>query len=76
MALRAWLVALKLPQYEEVVLGAGFTDIAAFATFDESDVQTMEETLLAAGMVPGHATRIMVAVRACQDPELQHKKGS
>ena len=41
MALRAFLVALKLPQYEVVMLGTGFDDPALFATFDEEDVTTM-----------------------------------
>ena len=76
MALRAFLVALKLPQYEEVLLGTGFDDPGLFATFDQVDVQTMDEALRTAGVPPGHIERIMMAVRACQDPELRHKKGA
>ena len=75
-ALRAFLVALKLPQYEEVVLGAGFDDVAAYAAFDGEDVHTMDETLRTVGIPSGHVERIMHTVRACQDRELRHKKGS
>ena len=42
MALRAFLVALELPQYEECVLALGFDDVAAYATFDNEDVEAME----------------------------------
>ena len=45
MALRAFLIAHKLPQYEECFLGAGFDDVAAFAIFDGDDVKTMEQPL-------------------------------
>ena len=76
MALRAFLVALRLPQYEECVLGLGFDDVAAFATFDDDDVKEMEEALLTAGIPSGHVhEKIMRTVRACQDKELRHKKG-
>ena len=76
-AVRALLIALKVPQYEEILVGAGFDDVAAFASFDSDDVKTMEETLLAAGVLPGHVhQKIMPIVRACQDKELQHKRGS
>ena len=75
-ALRAFLIALKVPQHEETLLGAGFDDVAAFATFDSDDVKSMEETLLAAGVPPGHHQKIMRTVRACQERELQHKGAS
>ena len=75
-ALRAFLVALKMPQHELTMLGAGFDDVATFATFDDVDVQTMDETLLTAGIPPGHLKRIMDTVRACQDKELRLKRGS
>ena len=45
MALRTLLIALKVPQYEEILLGAGFDDVASFATYNDDDVKTMEETL-------------------------------
>ena len=74
MALRAFLVALRCPQHEEIMLGLGFDDVAAFATFDDDDVQAMEDTLLAAGIPIGHVQeKIMHTVRACQDKELQHE---
>lgn len=76
MALRAFLIILKLPQYEDFLLGAGFGDVAAYATFSDDDVETMEKTLLTAGMLPGHASRIMVMVRKYQDTAQQHKNGS
>ena len=76
MALRAFLVALKLPQYEEIVLGLGFDNVGDFATFDDEDVKNMKEALLAAGVPLGHVERIMDTVRKCQDSELRHKKGS
>ena len=75
-ALRAFLVALKMPQHELTMLGAGFDDVVTFATFDDVDVQTMDETLLTAGIPPGHLKRIMDTVRACQDKELRLKRGS
>ena len=76
MALRAFLVALKLPQYEEVMLGTGFGDTSLFVTFDQEDLQTMREVLLTAGVPPGHVERITLTVAACQDKELRNKKGS
>ena len=76
MALRAFLIALKLPQYEEILLGSGFDDVALFATFDNDDVKIMDKTLLTAGIPPGHVTRIMYSVCACQDKELRHNKNS
>ena len=75
-ALRAFLVALKLPQYEEVMLGTGFGDTSLFVTFDQEDLQTMREVLLTAGVPPGHVERIMTTVGACQDKELRNKNGS
>ena len=75
MALRTLLIALKVPQYEEVLLGAGFDDVAAFATYDNDDVKTMEETLHAAGVLPGHIEKIMRVVRDCQDKEVRRKPG-
>ena len=75
MALRALLVVLKLPQYEECLLGLGFDDVAAYATFDDADVEAMEEALRTAGVPPGHLEKIMRTVRQCQDPKLRHKKG-
>lgn len=75
MALRAFLIAHKLPQYEECFLGAGFDDVAAFATYDGEDVNTMEQTLHAAGVLPGHVDKIMRTVRDCQDKEVRRKPG-
>ena len=63
----------KLPQYEECVLALGFDDVAAYATFDNEDVEAMEEALLTAGVPPGHVGKIVRTVRECQDPELRHK---
>ena len=73
MALRAFLVALKVPQHELLMLGAGFDDVAAFVTFDNEDVKAMEETLRTAGVPPGHIEKIIRTVRDCQDKELRHK---
>ena len=64
-ALRAFLIALKVPQYEECVLGLGFDDVAAYFTFDNADVEAMEEAL---------REKIMRNMRQCQDPKLRHKK--
>ena len=75
MALRALLVALKIPQYELMLIGLGFDDVAAFAAFDSDDVKEMENTLRTAGMPPGHLEKIMRTVRDCQDKEVRHKKG-
>lgn len=75
MALRALLIALKVPQYEEILLGAGFDDVAAFATYDDDDVKTMQETLHAAGVRPAHIDKIMDVVRACQDKEVRRGPG-
>ena len=74
-ALRALLIALKVPQYEECVLGLGFDDVAAYFTFDNADVEAMEEALRSAGVPPGHLEKIMRNVRQCQDPTLRHKEG-
>ena len=76
MALRAFLVALKVPQHELLMLGAGFDDVAAFVTFDNEDVKAMEETLRTAGVPPGHIEKIIRTVRDCQDKELRHKPGA
>ena len=51
-------------------------DVATFATFDNADVETMQQVLLMAGIPPGHVERIMITVRACQDKELRHEKGA
>ena len=75
MALRALLIALKVPQYEELLIGAGFDDVAAFAIFDGDDVKTMEQTLHAAGVRPAHVDKIMDVVRACQDKEVRRGPG-
>ena len=50
--------------------------MATFATFDNADVETMQQVLLMAGIPPGHVERIMITVRACQDKELRHEKGA
>ena len=56
------------------MVGLGFDDVAAFATFDDDAVQTMEDTLLAAGIPRGHVQeKIMRTVRGCQDKELRNK---
>ena len=75
MALRALLIALKVPQYEELLIGAGFDDVTAFAIFDGDDVKTMEQTLHAAGVRLAHVDKIMDVVRACQDKEVRRGPG-
>ena len=70
MALRAFLTALKCPQHEAVLLGAGFDDVDAFAAFSNDDMENMALTLRSAGIPIGHVERIMITMRACQDKEL------
>lgn len=52
--MRAWLGALKLPQYEEVFLSNGYDDPSALALLEESDLDVLGITL------PGHRKRLLM----------------
>lgn len=76
MALRAFLSALQLNQYESTLVASGFEDVTRFANFSDNDIMVMKEVLTSAGVLEGHVVKIKHAVQRCQDNELRLESNS